>query len=315
MLSASRRPTPVASPAMTTTPGSLSSIEILAGTPPGGGQDRAARALAAALVSSAGVEVAVSNVVGRGGGVAWSSLRDRDPGPAVVSISSPTLLTNHLVDPTEPGIGDLTHLALLCSEPLAFATRPGGEIDSPERLLGWLAAADGTIAIATALGNVNHLAVLDVVSHAGGLRSPRVEAFDSAVRAIEALDGHADLAVVSAASATARLAAGTLDVVALSAPGRPAGPLMGIPTWTEIGVPCERSTWRGLVGGPGLDRDDVDAWSTLVEAATASDAWAEAVERHLWVPRLLIGEAAATFAAVEASALEAGWKHMETTGG
>src|SRR3972149_339403 len=45
-------------------------MEIIAGTPPGGGQDRTARAIAGILDT----EVTITNVPGRGGGNAWDRL-------------------------------------------------------------------------------------------------------------------------------------------------------------------------------------------------------------------------------------------------
>jgi putative tricarboxylic transport membrane protein len=103
-------------------------IEIIAGTPAGGGQDRAARALAQALP----IETFVTNVPGRGGGNGWDLLAGRTGDPHVVSISSPTLITNKLRGEASIDHVDLTPLAHLCTESLVFAVRSDRANPDPE---------------------------------------------------------------------------------------------------------------------------------------------------------------------------------------
>ena len=74
-------------------------VEIVAGTPPGGGLDRSARALVKAIESKRLLDVParVSNVAGDGGRKAWAWL-DQHPGdPHVLCISSSNLATDHLL--------------------------------------------------------------------------------------------------------------------------------------------------------------------------------------------------------------------------
>ena len=54
-------------------------IELLAGTPPGGGQDRPARTLMRIMQSAGLVDVPmkITNIAGKGGGNAWDALRVR----------------------------------------------------------------------------------------------------------------------------------------------------------------------------------------------------------------------------------------------
>src|SRR3970282_2273543 len=101
-------------------------IEIVAGTPPGGGLDRSARALVKAIESKRLLDVPakVSNVAGDGGRKAWAYL-DRHPGdPHVLCISSSNLATDHLL-----GTSALDHeaaftpLAILYTEYIAFLAR------------------------------------------------------------------------------------------------------------------------------------------------------------------------------------------------
>src|SRR5688572_15823539 len=75
-------------------------VQIVAGTPPGGGLDRVARALAATLSEARllDVPVEVLNVPGDGARRAWTHCVDNHPGDGhVVGISSPNLTSDYLV--------------------------------------------------------------------------------------------------------------------------------------------------------------------------------------------------------------------------
>lgn len=279
-------------------------IELVAGTPPGGGQDRAARALAAAIESSSAVEVTVSNVVGRGGGAAWEMLRSRRGDPTFLSVSSPTLLSNHLHDPEEPGLADLTHLAMLCTEPLAFAVAADSVIASASDLLAGLRAGSVRVVVATALGNINHMAVADVAAHVGvPIEAVPVAAFGSAREAVSSLGVDADLAVVSAASTLDVIARGQVRAVALASPDRLTGALAPVPLWTELGVDAARSTWRGVVAPPGLAPADRRDLELLLTRAVTAPPWQDAIVRHAWVPMLLLGSDAETFISSETESM------------
>jgi putative tricarboxylic transport membrane protein len=277
-------------------------VVLLAGTPAGGGQDRAARALADALAATGVDEVDVRNVIGRGGGVAWRSVSRRHDDGHVLAISSPTLVTNAIADPSEVQIGELAHLALLCTEYFAFVAPPDG------RELASVLSREGTVAaVATSLHNVNHAALAAVTRRLG--TDPRrldVRAFGSARTAVaEVASGAADVCVVSAASALPEFEEGSVRIVAVSAPARMPGPLAGVPTWTELGVSCEFGTWRGVVAPSGLDPGKREFWTSAIERAARSDAWRDALGRHLWSDTLLLGPDAEEFVAREDRRLRA----------
>ncbi len=283
----------------------LRRIEITAGTPPGGGQDRAARALAAAIDESGGPAVTVTNRVGRGGGVAWASLAANAGSGELISISSPTMLTNNLHDPSEPGLNDVTHLAILCVEPLVFAVPEKSPLSNAGDLLAALADDPSEVpaSIATALGNVNHMALAAVAAHAGS-ELPPVTALPSASAAIDnAVSGATSLAVVSAASALDAIARSELRALAVSSKARAGSPLGAVPIWSEIGVDCTHTTWRGVVGPPALTADTVHHWEHVLAAAVSTEAWQRAVQRHAWVPWFLVGHAAAEFVKTEAASI------------
>ena len=81
-------------------------IELVAGTPAGGGQDRPARALIEVLEKHGlvGQPVKLTNIPGRGGGNAWDFLRTKTGDPHVLAINSPTIISNKLLAVTKAAI-------------------------------------------------------------------------------------------------------------------------------------------------------------------------------------------------------------------
>ena len=161
-------------------------VEIVAGTPPGGGLDRAARALAAAIDANGLITVPakVVNVGGDGGRKAWGFV-DRFPGDAhVVAISSPNLLADYLTGVTRTDPDCYTPLAILYTEYIAFVVPAGSDLRNGADLLARFARDVGavTVALSTSLGNSNHVAVAKVIQHAGAdTRAPKIRVFDTAL--------------------------------------------------------------------------------------------------------------------------------------
>ena len=139
-------------------------MQIVAGTPPGGGLDRVARALAKAIAEGRLLDVAVEvvNVPGDGARRAWTQVVDKHEGDGhVVAISSPNLTSDYLV-----GLANFEHskysaVATLVTEYIAFAVRADLALHSGGDLLERLRrdAAAVTVALSTALGNPNHVAL------------------------------------------------------------------------------------------------------------------------------------------------------------
>lgn len=283
-------------------------VEIIAGTPPGGGLDRSARALAAALAECGALarRVQVINVSGDGSRKAWVELAQRRGDPHVLCISSSNLATDHLLGASPfRHETDFTPLAILYTEYIAFLARADSGLASAADLLGRLGATAGslTVALSTAAGNPNHIALAKVVRHAGGdVKAPRIRVFGSALDAVaDVVAGHADIAAVTAASAVTELAAGSLRALAVSSPQRLAGPYADTPTWRESGVDCEIGAWRGATGSAGLTPEQARFWATALAAAVATDVWRRELARHYWTAMHLDGAELRAFLARESA--------------
>jgi len=93
-------------------------VELVAGTPPGGGQDRPARALIAVLEQHKLLDqpIRLTNIGGRGGGNAWDYLKTQRGNPHVLAINSPTIISNKLLGVSDVEYAQLTPIANLYTE-------------------------------------------------------------------------------------------------------------------------------------------------------------------------------------------------------
>ena len=273
-------------------------VEIVAGTPPGGGLDRSARALLKAIESQRllDVPVTVSNIGGDGGRKAWAYL-DRKPGdPHVLCISSSNLATDYLLGATAfDHESAFTPLAILYTEYIAFLARSDSSTRSGADFVARLAAdaSSVTVALSTSLGNPNHIALAKVVRHArGDVKAPKIRVFDSALDAVaDVVAGNAEICAVTAASAGKELTAGTMRALAVSASQRLAGLYAATPTWIEQSVDCVVGAWRGASGASGITPEQIAFWERTLAAAVATEAWREELARLYWTPAYLDGAA------------------------
>ena len=113
-------------------------VHIVAGTPPGGGQDRPARALIEVLNAQnlLGQPVTLVNMPGRGGGNAWDYLMRHRGDPHVLAINSPTIISNRLLGVSMLTYDDLTPLANLYTEYPVFIVRADSTLADGDDLLG-----------------------------------------------------------------------------------------------------------------------------------------------------------------------------------
>ena len=268
-------------------------IEIVAGTPPGGGLDRSARALLKSITANGLVDVPVKvvNVGGDGGRNAWRHMERHAGDGHVIGISSPNMAADYLTGAAKSDPDQFVPLAILYSEYIAFVVRSNSTIGSGADLLRGFARNAVTIALSTSLGNSNHVAVAKVMRHAGGdSRAPEIRVFDTALDAVaDVLAGRADVGAITAASAVRELDAGQLRAVGLSSPARLPGAYGAAPTWSEQGVDCVIASWRGASGPPALGAAQIAFWEATLSAVSRTAEWKSELGRHFWTEMYLDG--------------------------
>jgi putative tricarboxylic transport membrane protein len=137
------------------------------------------------------------------------------------------------------------------------------------------------------------VAVAKVIRHAGAdTKAPKIRVFDTALDAVaDVVDGNADVGAITAASPVPELAAGRLRTIGISSNVRVGGLYVGTPTWVEQGVDCVIGSWRGVSGAPGIHREQIAFWQSVLAAATQTNEWKSDLARHFWTEMYLDGEA------------------------
>jgi len=262
-------------------------IELVVGTPPGGGQDRPARALSDVLEANDLISqpMTIINLPGQGGAKAWDYLRERTGDAHVLAINSPTIISNKLLGVSPRDFDDLTPLCNLYTEYPIFIVAADSTIADLAALEARLqATATLPISLATAKGNPNHIALARLTSHAGGdVKALDIAVFDSARYAIaHVIEGKAELGVITAVSALPELQAATLRAVTTSAPTRLGGLFADVPTLIESGIDCDAGMWRGVIAPPGVPAAAASYWNKVLSAATATDRWQAVLAEKYW---------------------------------
>lgn len=281
-------------------------VQLVAGTPPGGGLDRVARSLQKAIQQGQLLDVPceVVNVPGDGARRAWPHFVDKHPGDGhVVGISSPNLTSDYLAGIADFEHGRYTPLATLVTEYIAFAARADSELATGADLVARLGRdpAAVTVALSTARGNPNHVALARLTRQAGGdINAPVIRVFDTALDAVaDVVGGEADVCAVTAASVLAELESGRVRVLGISSPERLSGAFAATPAWKEQGADCVIGAWRGATGPAGLGPEPVAFWQSVLRRAVEQPIWRAELERLSWSPLYQEGEALTSYLARE----------------
>ena len=264
-------------------------ITLVAGTPPGGGLDRVARALAKALTQARLLDVPINvlNVPGDGARRAWSHVDQYQGDPHVLSISSPNLTSDYLVGLASFDHSRYTPIATLITEisPLRCALvrrcRP-----APICWAAWVMTPRKSRSRCRRRSAIPTMWPLPSSRSGPVATSTRPPSGSLTPRWIVAdvIAGHADVAAVTAASVLAELNAGRLRLLAISAPVRLPSPFADTPTWKEQSADCVIGAWRGVTGPKGLTADQVRFWEGVLRTATKQPAWREELTRLSWSP-------------------------------
>jgi putative tricarboxylic transport membrane protein len=120
--------------------------------------------------------------------------------------------------------------------------------------------------------------------------------FDSALYAVaDVIEHRAEVAAITAVSATKAIAAGQVRAIAVSAPQRLPRLYADVPTWTELGVDCIIGTWRGVIGAAGITPAQIAFWDHVLRAATATPEWNAELADKYWANTYLGGAALDAF--------------------
>ncbi len=272
-------------------------VEIVAGSAPGGSNDKTAREMervfsARKLVAA---PVTVVNKPGGGGSIAYTYV-SQHPGDAhYLYIASSGLITNHVNGSSTLSLADFTPLAMLYEDHAVFAVRTESPLKTGRDLADRLRKDPKSVVVgfANAFGSSRHIALGLLVKTLGGnARDLKPVVFKGSAEAITAmLGGHIDAVVIGAVNANVHVAAGRMRPLAAAAPQRLSGPLAGTPTWKEQGVDVVYGNWRAIFGPKGLTPAQVAYWENTLRRMSESPEWKTDLERNHWTEQFLTGGA------------------------
>ena len=272
-------------------------VEIIAPSAAGSGLDAVARLVQRVLQDKRLVNASLTVVDKAGGGnaVGFNYLNSRPADGHAVLVTPLTIITNRITGANQISYQDITPIAMLADEHIAFVVNAGSPMKTGRDLLDRVKRdpASVSMALAAALGNANHIAMSLVAKSLGAdPKRLRIAVFNSSGESITAaLGGHIELAVTTTGVLGSHVQAGRLRVLAVASAARLPGVLAQTPTWREQGVDVVFSSWRALIGPRGMGAEQVAYWDALMAKLSAQDEWQRDLDQNALTPAYLGADA------------------------
>jgi putative tricarboxylic transport membrane protein len=174
--------------------------------------------------------------------------------------------------------GEEVCVRFLCLTALTALIRSGQD------LLSRLKQDPGSlsISIGTSPGNASHVALLQAIRPAGiESRNLKTVVFKSNGESLTALlGGHVDVAVSGLSNLVKHAEAGTVRLIALTAPTRVPGILAGVPTWREQGADVTVSGFRGALGPAKMPPAQIAFWEDAIGKLVDSAEWEQVLVKE-----------------------------------
>jgi len=263
-------------------------IEIVVPSAAGGGLDLVARTLQNAIVQEklSSKPVTVLNRPGGSGTVGLAYINNHHGDGHYVSVQALPLVTNQITGLSKVGIGDVTPLGMFVTEQVVFSVPASSPIKNGKDLIAMLKQnpQSVTIGVSSSPGGQSHDAAALVVKAAGqDPKKLKIVFFDSGGEAVTSLmGGHVTVTATPAGTVIGPSQSGRTRMIAVAGGEREGGALADVPTWKEQGLDVDFTTWRVLVGPKGMSADEIAWWDNVLQKATSSPEWTEAVKRNEW---------------------------------
>ena len=263
-------------------------VEIIAGSVPGGSNDKTARAIEHVLLTGklVNTSLTVVNKGGGGGNIAYVYLSQHAADPHYLAVATDGLLSNHVLGASQLNYTDFTPIALLFNDYVVIAVNSASPIKSGKDLTARLKKDPQSVAIgfANAFGSTRHISVALLMKALGGNpRELKTVVFKGSAEAITALlGGHIDMVAIGATNATVHMASGRMRVIGVGAPQRLPDAFAAVPTWREQGVDLVAGSWRGIVASKGIGPAQVAYWEQALRRMAEAAEWKADLERNYW---------------------------------
>ncbi|MCT9809700.1 tripartite tricarboxylate transporter substrate-binding protein [Acidovorax sp. Be4] len=283
-------------------------VKMMLPANPGGGWDSTGRALGKAL-QDAGVASSVTydNKGGAAGAIGLAQFVNGSKGdPNAMMVMGAVMLGGIITGKPPVSLSQATPLARLTSEYNVFVLPANSPYKSMADVVAQLKKDPGSVKWGGgSRGSTEHIAAA-MIARAVGVDPAKINyvAFRGGGEAISAiLGGNVTVGGSGYSEFAEYIATGKMKPIAVTSAQRLKG--VNVPTLKEQGIDVEIGNWRGVYGAPGITREQRDALVAMLEKATKSKAWAEALKKNDWTPAWLAGDAFATFVDNEFASLRA----------
>ncbi len=271
-------------------------VEVIVGTSPGGGQDKAARTVERILSSRSllGTSSSVVNKPGASGGIALQYLNTHPGDAHYVQVATINVLSAHIGGTVAITYTDLTPLANLYDEYVVVSVPADSPIKTGRDFIERLRRDPSSASIAIpGVAGAGHLAIGLIVQKAGiDPRKLKTVAFKSGGESIAALaGGHVDSSSSTTASPVPLAKSGKVRIIAIASPKRMPGVFADVPTWREQGVDAVWANWRGVFGPRGLTPAQAAFWEDALRKLSESEELKKDIENNMWQSNFLAGKA------------------------
>jgi putative tricarboxylic transport membrane protein len=290
-------------------------LTIVAPAAPGGGWDQTARVMQQVLAHvEPAASVQVENVPGAAGTIGLSRFVTSERGsPDALLVTGLVMVSAIIMNDSPVSLADTTPIARLTGEWEVIVVPANSRWQTLGDLLAAFKASPASIAWGGgSAGGTDDLLVRLIAQDVGvPPNEANYIAFAGGGAALAALLGGQVAAGVSGfAEFAGQIHAGTLRLLAVSAPARVAG--IDAPTLREQGVMVDLANWRGLVAPPGLTEIERDRLVARVERMAASAEWKAVLARNGWSDLLLTGPAFRQFIIAEQQRIERVLRSLES---
>ena len=270
----------------------MADYTIIAPANPGGGWDQTARTMQTVMQEDGiSPSVQVQNVPGAGGTIGLAQFASQNKGnPDALIVGGFVMVGAILTNNSPVSLKDVTPIARLTGEYEAVVVPAASPIQDMAGLIEALKADPGAVSWAGgSAGGTDHIAV-GLIAKAAGVDPTKINyiAYSGGGEALAAILGNQVTAGVSSVGEfDAQVKAGTLRLLAVSAPERIEG--VEAPTLKESGLDVELQNWRMVAAAPGLSDEQKAKVSADIEKMVKSENWQKQLADKGWSDTYLSG--------------------------
>jgi putative tricarboxylic transport membrane protein len=261
-------------------------LMVVAGNP-GGGLDLTGRALEQAMLETRlqPTGFVLRHMGGAGGNLAKAYVHQRSGDPYTLYVESNRVYVNKLVGTTHLDHRDLTPIARLTTEYLAWVVRADSPFKSAREILDKIKADPTSVAfgVGTVPSNDQMNILRPALAYGVNPKQIKIVVFKSGGDLmIQLLGGHIPVISTGLSEAIEQVKAGRARLLTVSAPKPLAGDLASVPTWRSMGINVEILHWRGLFAPPKTPASAVKYWDQALGKMVKTDAWKRMLDKFGW---------------------------------